>query len=443
MDSPGPLIEASHLCKRYTLFEQPSDRLKQMVLGGLARLGGRALGWNPPRLYREFHALDDVSLSIGRGEVVGIIGRNGAGKSTLLQLICGTLQPSAGTVVVQGRIAALLELGAGFNPDFTGRENVVMAASILGLSAAETRRRMDAIIAFAGIGDFIDQPVKTYSSGMFVRLAFSVATSIDPDILVVDEALSVGDGEFSRRSFDRIMALKDRGATILFCSHSMYHIQALCSRALWMENGRVRMLGDAATVTAAYETALVLSSADRHDPELIAQDDQSTRTQASFDSKSGILEAVAVPRVEPGTARLLGVEVLADGVRGRELAVHSSQTHLTLTLRFASDPALACPSVAMGFLHANGSPVASAGSVNDGVTLTRDAHGVGQATLSFPRLPLLKGDYTINVFLLCERGLHVYDHAERVATLRVVQQGLEQGLVTLPHAWDTQAGGGS
>jgi ABC-type polysaccharide/polyol phosphate transport system ATPase subunit len=235
-------IELRAVSKQYALFDRPADRLKQMLLGGVSRLGARSLGWTAPRLYREFHALRDVSFSVARGEVLGIIGRNGAGKSTLLQIICGTLQPTSGSVQVRGRIAALLELGAGFNPEFTGRENIVMAATILGLSAAEIDQRMASIIEFSGIAEFIDQPVKTYSSGMYVRLAFSVATSIDPDILVIDEALSVGDGEFARRSFDRIMALKDKGATILFCSHAMYHVQVLCNRALWMEHGRMRMI---------------------------------------------------------------------------------------------------------------------------------------------------------------------------------------------------------
>ncbi len=242
-------IEAQGLGKRFSLFERPADRLKQLLWGRWRNYG------------REFWALQDVSFEIPRGAVVGLVGRNGAGKSTLLQMVCGTLKPTCGTLAVRGRVAALLELGAGFNPEFSGLENVYMNAAILGLSRAQVDAQLDAILAFADIGPFIHQPVKTYSSGMFVRLAFAVATSVEPDILVIDEALSVGDGAFARKSFDRIMALKDQGATILFCSHAMYHVQALCSRALWLEGGRVRMWNAAVRVTAAYETSLVREAA--------------------------------------------------------------------------------------------------------------------------------------------------------------------------------------
>jgi len=182
-----------------------------------------------------------VSFEIAKGDVIGILGVNGAGKSTLLQLVCGTLTATHGEVLVKGRIAALLELGAGFNPEFTGRENVFMSAAIMGLTQDEVTARFEDIVEFSGIRDFIDQPVKTYSSGMYVRLAFSVATHVDPDILVIDEALSVGDGHFARKSFDRIMALKARGCTILFCSHSIYQLEALCQQALWLDQGQVKL----------------------------------------------------------------------------------------------------------------------------------------------------------------------------------------------------------
>lgn len=427
-----PIIEAHNLTKCYTLFERPQDRLKQMLFNGVSQLGGRALGWEPPKLYREFWALRDVSLSIGQGEVIGIVGKNGAGKSTLLQLICGTLQPSSGHVAVRGRVAALLELGAGFNPEFTGRENVVMAAAILGVPADETQKRMEEIIEFAGIGRFIDQPVKTYSSGMYVRLAFSVATSIDPDILVVDEALSVGDGEFSRRSFDRIMALKERGATILFCSHTMYHIQALCSRAIWMENGQMRMMGQAAEITAAYEMSLVLNA-----PAPTPLPPPMPDSQHVDFAADNAASTAPPPSAASGTAHFRTIEVAADGIPGRELAIQSGQTKLSLKVEFASAPDLPCPSVAMVFQHPSGAIVASAGSANDGIQLERDTTGRGVALLEFPQLPLLQGDYTISVYLMCERGILVYEHVEKHTTLRVSQIGLEQGYFTMPHRWES------
>ena len=415
------VIQARGVGKSYNLFSSPGDRLKELLWGR----------WK--QYSREFWALQDVSFDIGRGEVVGLVGRNGAGKSTLLQMLCGTLTPSTGSLVVRGRVAALLELGAGFSPDFSGLENVYMNAAILGLSRSEVDSKLDDILAFADIGDFINQQVKTYSSGMFMRLAFAVATSVDPDILVVDEALSVGDGAFARKSFDRIMSLKDQGATIIFCSHAMYHVQALCSRAIWIEKGRIRMIDAAARVTSAYETSLVTESPSTRSV-LTPEESQSgaivPKSSVDFD-KSYFNQRVA----PAGTAVLSRIEAFADGVRGTELAIHSGVTQLVLRVNFASDVALPCPSVAFGFAHANGMVVCSAGSANDGFELRRDSMGRGCAVLTFDALPLLKGDYSISVILGCERGLHVYEVAEGAVKLRVVQADLEQGLVRLPHRW--------
>ena len=420
-------IEARGVGKRFSLFEQPSDRLKQLLWGRYKQYS------------RDFWALQDVSFDIRRGEVVGLVGRNGAGKSTLLQMVCGTLAPTNGTLAVRGRVAALLELGAGFSPDFSGLENVYMNAAILGMGRAQVDERLDSILAFADIGQFIHQPVKTYSSGMFVRLAFAVATSVDPDILVIDEALSVGDGAFARKSFDRIMDMKDRGATILFCSHSMYHVQALCSRALWLESGRMRMWDEAPKVTAAYETSLVMEDAPNREVDARpATADAGTNVATDAFEADSVAHGARVRKAPDGTAVITDIQALADGVAGRELAIHSGRTTLELRVQFDSDPALPCPSVAIGIAHANGTVVASAGSANDGVDLSRDASGSGTGYLTLPRLPLLQGDYTISVILACERGLHPYEIVERAITLRVVQTGLEQGLVSLPRQWNAK-----
>ena len=211
MSSDMPFaIRANQLGKEFALFEKPIDRLKQYFFMGRRQYG------------RRFQALSDISFSLPKGQVLGLVGDNGAGKSTLLQIVCKTLMPTSGSVEIHGRVAALLELGAGFNSEFSGRENIYLNASVLGLTLNEINERYESIVEFSGIREFIEQPVKTYSSGMYVRLAFSVATCVDPDILVIDEALSVGDGAFARKSFDRIMELKSSGTTILFCSHSMY-----------------------------------------------------------------------------------------------------------------------------------------------------------------------------------------------------------------------------
>jgi lipopolysaccharide transport system ATP-binding protein len=241
-------IKVDHLSKCYHIYDRPRDRLKQFFL---PRLRG-VIGAAPERYYSEFWALKDVSLDIRRGETVGIIGRNGSGKSTLLQLICGILAPTLGSVVTRGRISALLELGAGFNPEFTGRENVYLYASILGLPRAEIDARFDSIESFADIGEFIDRPVKHYSSGMVVRLAFSVQAQVDPSILIVDEALAVGDVRFQAKCFNRLSQLQKGGTSILLVTHSTEQIVTHCSRAFLLDAGRILEEGDPNRVSNCY-----------------------------------------------------------------------------------------------------------------------------------------------------------------------------------------------
>lgn len=233
-------IKLESASKCYHVYDKPRDRLMQMLAIGRKQY------------YREFWALRDISFEVKKGETVGIIGRNGSGKSTLLQIICGTLNPTSGNITTNGRIAALLELGAGFNPEFTGRENVYMNGALLGMTQSEIDARYDEIAAFADIGDFIEQPVKTYSSGMFVRLAFSVAIHSQPDILVVDEALSVGDIAFRNKCMEAIQNMVARGVTILFVTHDLGTLQLICSRVLWLSNGELRASGDPVSIAQDY-----------------------------------------------------------------------------------------------------------------------------------------------------------------------------------------------
>lgn len=237
-------IRIEALSKRFAVYHSPLERLKHVIMPG------RQKGFD------EFWALSNVNLTIGRGETCAIVGRNGSGKSTLLQILCGTLRGTSGRVEVNGRVAALLELGAGFNVDFTGRENVYMNGAVLGLSREEIDQRFAEIEAFAEIGDFIDQPVKTYSSGMYVRLAFAVAIHVEPQILIVDEALAVGDSRFQAKCMNRIKKMQETGVTILFVSHDIGAVRSLCERALWLDKGKVRMLDDAFSVTAQYNQYL-------------------------------------------------------------------------------------------------------------------------------------------------------------------------------------------
>lgn len=247
MSSDDSIIVVEGLGKRYEIYAQPADRLKQMVLPRLDRLVGR----NPRTYFKEFWALRDVSFGVRRGETVGIIGRNGSGKSTLLQIICGTLHPTLGNVSAFGRVAALLELGAGFNIEFTGRENVYLSGLLYGIPEGELQKRYQAIVDFADIGDFIDQPVKTYSSGMYVRLAFAIIAHLDADTLVIDEALSVGDARFTQKCMRFLRGFQSRG-TLLFVSHDTGAVINLCQRAIWLDKGSVVMDGSARHVVERY-----------------------------------------------------------------------------------------------------------------------------------------------------------------------------------------------
>jgi lipopolysaccharide transport system ATP-binding protein len=248
MSSDDLAIKVEHLSKVYLLYDQPADRLKQFILPRLQRLAGK-----PSRnYYREFWALRDISFEVKKGETVGIIGRNGSGKSTLLQLICGTLNPAGGSVQTNGRVAALLELGSGFNPEFTGRENVYMNGAVLGLSTEEIDARFDEIAAFADIGEFIEQPIKTYSSGMVVRLAFSVNVMSQPEIMIVDEALAVGDMKFQAKCMTALKRKQEAGTTVLFVSHDMGSVKSLCSRGIHLENGNLKSMGTASDVAESY-----------------------------------------------------------------------------------------------------------------------------------------------------------------------------------------------
>ena len=280
------VISVKNLTKTYKLYTSHADRVKET--------------FNPFRkkYHRPFNALTDVSFNVKRGEVLGIIGQNGSGKSTLLQIICGILQPTSGSVEINGRISALLELGAGFNPEFTGRQNIYMNCAILGLTREEIDTRFDDIVGFADIGDFIGQPVKTYSSGMYVRLAFSIVISVDPDILIIDEALSVGDHEFQQKCVNRMMEFREAGKTIVFCSHSMYLINDLCAKAVWLCKGRARSHGKTSKVISEY-MAYLEGKAGKDDAaidpapvESSSPPDITIEDMRFLDDKGGLLEHV-------------------------------------------------------------------------------------------------------------------------------------------------------
>jgi len=307
-------VEFERVSKTYAVYESPADRLMELAtLGAASR-------------HRDFHALSDLTFSVGRGEVFCIMGENGSGKSTALQLIAGIFAPTSGGVRVNGRVSALLELGSGFNPEFSGRENVYMNGAILGLSKKELDRRYSSIEAFAEIGDFIHEPVRTYSSGMAVRLAFAVAVHVDPEILIVDEALAVGDAWFRQRCMRRINEMRDRGVTIVFVSHSASDVRAIGDRALWLDHGRMRAIGDTGEVLAQYLAAV--------SPETPAQQQSATVTSA-------VTAVTTIPNVDnrsgDGAATILGVAVLDDFGGPLHLMVPNSGIVVRISVRANRD----------------------------------------------------------------------------------------------------------
>ena len=278
MSSDNSVISVRNISKCFYTYDKPRDRLKQAIVPRFQRWAGDQV----TTYGKEFWALRDISFEVKKGETVGIVGRNGSGKSTLLQIICGTLTPTIGEIETRGRIAALLELGSGFNPEFTGRENVYLNGAVLGLTRDEVNNRFDAIASFADIGAFLDQPVKTYSSGMAVRLAFSVQAQVEPEILVVDEALSVGDARFQAKCFERLRQLKENGTSILLVTHSSEQVVSHCSRAILLEQSRMEMIGESRPVINRYSDILFGRnvSVDSDDDEICALVDVSKAVAA-------------------------------------------------------------------------------------------------------------------------------------------------------------------
>ncbi len=388
------LVRARGLGKAYPKAFRHADRLR--ALGRL--LAGR-------RDVDAQHVVRDVDLEIVRGQSVGIIGENGAGKSTLLKLITGVLTPTTGTVAVDGTVGALLELGAGFHPEYSGRDNIAMAGALHGLDAEAMRERLPGIIAFADIGTYIDEPVKHYSSGMVVRLGFAVIASMRPDLLITDEVLAVGDESFQKKCVRWIETYLEGGGTLLLVSHSMYHVQKLCSRALWLSHGTIAAQGDVHDVTQAYLAWHERKSGDG----------------------SGAREAAAGQEFSVASVSVGGVQT------GEPVVVMTgARVHVSARLRSREGR---IPIAMFGIVRADGTAVYGVSSEMDGIQPRRDGdHYV--ADIVFDDLALLPGSYTLRVHVLDTEGLRLFDTEERVLTVR--GESREFGLVRLAHRWSPE-----
>jgi lipopolysaccharide transport system ATP-binding protein len=385
----GSVVEARGLVKIYRQYASPAARLAE-ALTRRAR-------------HRQFRALDDVTFSVARGAGFGVIGENGAGKSTLLKILAGVTAPTSGSVRVEGTVASILELGAGFHPDFSGRQNIRLNAALFGLGPREVEEKSPEIIAFSELGEFIDQPVKTYSTGMTMRLAFAIATQLDPAILIVDEALAVGDGYFQKKCMDRLLAFRRGGGTLLLCSHALYYVAAYCDTAVWLRDGKVAALGPTENVVRDYERHLAARS--------IAAGAGPQVPEADMAGPARITHVAVAPRGVAATGAPLEVQVVWETDRP-ERAFH----------------------VGIGMNRADEVEVASFSSHGDGLPpfSGRTAH---QVTLTIPVLPLIKGEFTLYVFLLDEHGLHVYDRRILPSIFELRSEKYRFGIVDIPHQW--------
>ena len=395
--SPELAVDAERISKIYRIYERPSDRLKELILRR--------------KRHTDFAALSDVSFRLPAGQALGLIGQNGAGKSTLLKIVAGTTRPTSGSVASRGVVASILELGMGFHPEFTGRENARLNAAILGLTGSEIRRRLPEIAEFAELGDFFDRPVRTYSSGMALRLAFAVATHAEADVLIVDEALAVGDGYFQKKSVDRITEFQRRGGTLLFCSHALYYVALLCERAIWLKGGRVGADGSAVSVVRAYER--FLQEIERRPAEHSAASAPS-RVNGSFPARFTdvfVHDGSGRPREEFQSGETVAVD----------LAFESENPDLAFHLRVGVDRADGVQVFAVDTRDEPWAPLTG-----------RRRYVV---RVAFPKLPVAGGEFRVHAFLGDENALHVHDARVLQPGFRVESPDYVVGLVRPRCVW--------
>ncbi|MGD2113439.1 MAG: ABC transporter ATP-binding protein [Acidobacteriota bacterium] len=408
----APVVTARNVGKTYSVYATPWDRVGEALLGRSR--------------HRDFVALTGVDFDLSPGEGLGVIGENGAGKSTLLKMLAGIVTPSAGTLAVRGKAAAILELGSGFHPEFTGRQNIRLNAAMLGLTAKELERKTPRIIDFSELGDFIDRPVKTYSTGMAMRLGFAIATQVEPDVLIIDEALSVGDGYFQKKCMDHIQRFLDDGGTLLFCSHAMYYVSAFCRRALWLRNGEVASFGPAEDVIRDYEVFLQTKSAALEGGEDAGEPDGAP-VEAVVDSPGRRPARIAEIR--------LGGEVRS---RDDEPLALGPGDPLDLVIEWETADAGLSFHLGVGLNRTDDVEVASFSTLHEGVRPWTGGT-VHRARLTIPELPLVKGEFTLYVYLLDEAGLHVHDQKVLYRALRMVSSEYRFGVVRIAHSWDRLA----
>ena len=389
-------IRAIELTKNYDIYARPADRLIEAIT-------------RRPR-HTVFPALQDVSFEIPRGETVGLVGQNGAGKSTLLKLLCGVTRPSSGSIEAHGTIASILELGTGFHPEFSGRDNAALNAAILGLSADDVKRQLPLILEFSELGAFLDRPVKTYSSGMYMRLAFSVAVNVNPDILVIDEALAVGDGHFQKKCVDKIREFQQEGKTILFCSHALYFVSSICRRTLWLDHGSIMRWGPTLEVVHEYESFLL----------------QQDRAHPASDTEP--------QRERPRTpVRIVGIDICDR--RGTARDRFQRGEDITVRLRIHSDvPSQPIHAIVGVHRSADDLQCFAVGTHADGVEPLSGRTDY-ELSVQLREVPLNRGEYTIIAFIGDENALSLFDRRDIAPAFTINAERYDVGLITIDHSW--------
>jgi len=405
-------VRASNVTKAYRVYDTAGDRLRELVFR--------------QRRHREFLALRDVSFELPRGRALGLIGENGAGKSTLLKIVAGTTSPTSGSIDRHGVVASILELGMGFHPEFTGRENARMNAALLGLNGPRIRERLPKIRDFAELGEFFDRPVRTYSSGMALRLAFSVATHADADVLIIDEALAVGDGYFQKKSIDRITEFHRQGGTLLFCSHALYYVALLCDQAIWLKNGVAAAMGPALPVVRSYEA--FLQEKERA---------LSPETSGTPSATAAAAAAAAATRSDGRRPARITDVVIHDG-SGYPRAEFGSGETLAVDIRFETDDPTLGFHVRVGVDREDGVQTFAVDTRNEAWAPLTGAKSY-RLRVAFPELPIAQGDFRVYVYLGDEKALHVHDARILKPGFSVAASEYVVGLLQPAHSWSLPA----
>lgn len=413
MDS---VIRVSHVKKVYKMYNNPKDRFKEAL----------GIGGKKKTYFQKYYALDDVSFEVGKGEIVGIVGRNGSGKSTILKILTGVLNQTEGEIEVNGKVAALLELGAGFNQEYTGRKNIYLNATMMHISKEEIEKRIPDILNFADIGDFIDQPVKTYSSGMFVRLAFAVAINVNPDILIVDEALAVGDVRFQLKCMDKFSDFIDEGKTILFVTHDVNAVKRFCNRAIWLNKGKLIMDGNTDYVTDHYMDFLK--------SDMTFEEYMDAQNQYDSKENEDVNEVTDLSTID--IVKIDSLEIY--DINNRKIKDIPHAGKVTLCMKYiVSDESIESPVLGVAIRRIDNEYICGINTKLDSVSLPWKK-GMNEIRLTYDSFDLVGGEYYFDVGIFDKAGIVFLDYVTKIKSFFVKMDYVGEGVVLLKHRWNAE-----